>query len=420
MIAVRSFHRQRPMPMFAGTIRRNGHTTREELDEALTRASIRKFDQMTPRPQNLRKILQYSSSASNIKEMNSFLRDEYRIRCAERICMLEEKIPCFAEIPELNKVYIRHVTNFAEMSNHLPAEVDDFIPVVRSIVNRGKDYVSLMCKGMARLIHNHNHQQQGGKSEYNFDEMFVNKFMNEFLLNRIGSNVLMSQYLAVATGDDPPHPTSIVDPHCNVAAICRETAEKVRNLCLQETGFCPHIHVESHEFDHEHDFAFIPGVISYVIQELLKNSAQATAKKYKKETKEATKTTSLQEKENMTISVVICADKSRVMIHIGDRAGGIPFDHAQHIWSYLYSTKSTAGRLESRGATDLGGFGVGLPLSRLYASYLGGTINLVSLPGYGTHAYVFLPRLPENMVESVPIRATGWEANKSYNGEFIL
>jgi len=78
------------------------------------------------------------------------------------------------------------------------------------------------------------------------------------------------------------------------------------------------------------------------------------------------------------------------------------------------------GDLHSRGATDLGGFGVGLPLSRLYASYLGGTINLVSLPGHGTHAYVFLPRLPEKMIESVPNRATGWEANKSYNREFIL
>lgn len=29
------------------------------------------------------------------------------------------------------------------------------------------------------------------------------------------------------------------------------------------------------------------------------------------------------------------------------------------------------------------GYGIGLPLSRLHAKYLGGTLDLVSLPGFG-------------------------------------
>ena len=44
----------------------------------------------------------------------------------------------------------------------------------------------------------------------------------------------------------------------------------------------------------------------------------------------------------------------------------------------------------------------GLPLSRLYARYLGGALDLVSLPGYGTHAYVNLPRVQSQQVEVVP------------------
>jgi len=221
--------------------------------------------------------------------------------------MLEEKIPTFAEIPELEQVYTKHVTSFAEMSDHSPN--DDLIPVVLNIIERGRDMLPLMCKGMSNLIY---------KRGKNYSEDFVNKFMNEFLLNRIGSNVLMSQYLAVATGDKSPNPTSIVDPHCNVASICRQTAKAVQSLCYQETGFRPTITVESHELDKEHDFVFIPGVISYVVQEILKNSANATAQIYKERKK------TRRQFENSTISVVVCADESRVLIHIGDKAGGIP------------------------------------------------------------------------------------------------
>lgn len=187
-------------------------------------------------------------------------------------------------------------------------------------------------------------------------------------------------------------------------------------------------------------FAFIPGILSYILQELLKNSAVATARR--------------KSHQDATISVVICADERRVMIHIGDKGGGIPFDVGQHIWSYLYTTKTHHGSTstttssghqtliknktsgitknaasrdwknqratrETRSPTNLGGFGVGLPLSRLYASYLGGSINLVALPGYGTHAYVFLPRLPQNLVEVVPERAHHYDWHVT-NNEFVL
>jgi len=44
---------------------------------------------------------------------------------------------------------------------------------------------------------------------------------------------------------------------------------------------------------------------------------------------------------------------------------------------YLYSGSPTA----MAGLSF--GYGIGLPLSRLHAKYLGGSLDLVSLPGYG-------------------------------------
>jgi hypothetical protein len=39
------------------------------------------------------------------------------------------------------------------------------------------------------------------------------------------------------------------------------------------------------------------------------------------------------------------------------------------------------------------GFGVGLPLSRVYAKYFGGSLEILSMNGFGTDAYLFLNRV---------------------------
>merc|ERR1712054_521650 len=96
----------------------------------------------------------------------------------------------------------------------------------------------------------------------------------------------------------------------------------------------------------------------------------------------------------LPITIIVCADEYRVHIRINDRAGGIPFDVGEHVWSYFYSTtKRTADSTYGDEATELAGYGVGLPLSRLLAKYLGGNLRLVALPGYGTSVDIELKRV---------------------------
>lgn len=43
--------------------------------------------------------------------------------------------------------------------------------------------------------------------------------------------------------------------------------------------------------------------------------------------------------------------------------------------------------------SPLAGLGYGLPIARNYARYFGGELQIVSMEGYGTDGYIYLPRL---------------------------
>eukprot|EP00930_Biecheleria_cincta_P091294 TRINITY_DN80834_c0_g1_i1.p1 TRINITY_DN80834_c0_g1~~TRINITY_DN80834_c0_g1_i1.p1 ORF type:complete len:397 (-),score=52.37 TRINITY_DN80834_c0_g1_i1:74-1264(-) len=346
-------------------------------------AEIEAYGAMEPHPQSLGQVLTVLEPWRAAK----FLQTEYPIRCAERIQMIES-IPNWQSIPELADVHSRHQWAFSAMrSVERKPTLSKFTAVADDIVNGNKDVVALMAQAVHRLSN-----ERPGE----FDSAFVDRFLNDFLLNRIGSNFLMSQYLACVDENRPA--TGIIDPAVNVTAICRETAAEIAGICRHYTNRTPVIRIQTHDAEKRDsadlEFSFIPQIVSYVVQEILKNSCRATVEVVD----------SNDELAQRPIDIVICADKQRVMIHVSDRAGGIPFDVGQHVWSYLYTTadKDKTGYLA--------GHGVGLPISRLYTNYLGGALNLVSLPGFGTHAYIYFPRLASNLVEVVPDKDHSWSA----------
>lgn len=324
----------------------------------------------------------------NPQLLAEFLCQEMPIRFAERIRLIED-LPEWTQIPELVEVHNIQLTSFQAFRAMPLAEstcVSRFGALVEDVLDQESPTKNLMMAAAMKLRH-----LRGIVSFRDGPALGINKLLDDFLLNRLGCNMLMAQYVA-CTGPTP-RLTGIIHPQCDAVTICKKAALEVRRRCERAQGRSPEMNVTGYTTSGEvatsggaPGFSYIPGILMHVVRELLKNSAEETLNQAK----------SVEDLQNKPINVIVCADQRHVVIRITDRAKGIPLHAGTRIWSYLYAGRPTAMAGLSYG------HGIGLPLSRLHARYLGGSLDLVSLPGYGVDAYLNLPRVETDLVEVVP------------------
>jgi pyruvate dehydrogenase kinase 2/3/4 len=183
-------------------------------------------------------------------------------------------------------------------------------------------------------------------------------------------------------------------------------------------------------------FPYILSHLEYIIGELLRNSLQAVAERYKDSTSKPP-----------PIEVLICESPQHVIIRISDQGGGIPRDILPYLWSFTkgprsqtrlknlgkvpkmaatiqelrfsdpvahsepMGRKSEHGRPQDSSLTSLTSrppnlrLGMGLPMSRVYAEYWAGSLELHSLEGYGVDAFLQISKFG-NKNEQLSTRAS--------------
>ena len=155
-------------------------------------------------------------------------------------------------------------------------------------------------------------------------------------------------------------------------------------------------------------FNYVPGHLSHICFELLKNSLRAVVERYGPD----------RDDHFPPIKVIVVEGKEDITVKISDEGGGIPRSAIALIWTYMYTTMEGQNLDQDFQASDfrapMAGFGYGLPLSRLvrtcifrrsnctglltefqsqYARYFGGDLKLISIDGFGTDVYIHLNRL---------------------------
>ena len=222
---------------------------------------------------------------------------------------------------------------------------------------------------------------------------------------------------------------------CNAREVVEGCWERAKTLALAAFGaHCelPDMKIEGHL---DATFPYILSHLQYIVGELLRNSIQAVVGRQ-----------SGWPGKPAPIEVLICEAPQHVIIRISDQAGGIPKDILPDLWSFSKGPRSqtylknlrqvprmaatmqdlngpTAASVEGFSTTDTQGkrlsdtslssltsrppnlrLGMGLPMSRIYAEYWAGSLELHSLEGYGVDAFLQISKLG-NKNEQLTTRA---------------
>ncbi|OAA51988.1 kinase [Metarhizium rileyi] len=277
------------------------------------------------------------------------------------------------------------------------------------------------------------------------DPQDLDKFMNTILRSRISRRVIAEQHLSLTETFNSPYfsPGAKLSESdfigevfikCSAKDVITRCAKAVTALARSTNGPdvpIPDVNILGHL---DASFPYILSHIEYIVGELLRNSVQAVIEQHQKQPDPS--------RPPPPVEVTICEAQEHVIFRISDRGGGIPRPQLPYLWSFSKGPQS-AKRLENLGQVprmaatmeelhvedELGRadlkapaayqsslssltsrppnlrLGMGLPLSRVYAEYWAGSLNLHSLEGYGVDAFLQISRLG-NKNEQLVTRAS--------------
>lgn len=332
-----------------------------------------------------------------------FLHKELPVRLAHRVAELENLPLGLSSKQQVRQVRDWYVESYDEMKSFPPIEtVEDeqkFTHMIENVMNKHANVVPMIARGVLEL--KMELAQKNGSSVKNLEKTLghdlpeISQFLDGFYMSRIGIRMLIGQHVALKNVDatQKDH-IGLICTKMSPRDVVADAIEDARAICMRQYGDAPEVEVFGGE---NFTFAYVPGHLHQMLFELVKNSLRAVSDKY------------AESLDNPPpIRVVIAEGAEDVTIKISDEGGGIRRSGLARIWTYLYTTADSPlldmdgdTAMVQGGPVVLAGYGYGLPLSRLYARYFGGDLQVISMDGYGTDAYLHLNRLG-NVQEPLP------------------
>ncbi|XP_055513886.1 3-methyl-2-oxobutanoate dehydrogenase [lipoamide] kinase, mitochondrial [Leucoraja erinacea] len=344
------------------------------IDAAAEKASVR----LTPT------TMLYSGKSpdgSHILKSAKYLYKELPVRIAHRIKgfrSLPFIIGCNPTVLQVHELYIRAfqmASDFPPVTNVKTAA--QYGKLVQQLLDDHKDVVTMLAEGFKEC---RKHIQ---------DESLIRSFLDNTLTSRLGIRMLATHHLTLY--EDNPDFVGIICTRLSPKRIIEKWVDFARRLCEHQYGNSPRVRINGHVAAR---FPYLPMPLDYILPELLKNAMRATMESH------------LKTPYNVPDVVITIANNDiDFVIRISDRGGGIPHNIIGNVMNYHFTTAEETsqdsrtnafyGHLVSSGPQSgpMHGFGFGLPTSRAYAEYLGGTLSIQSLQGIGTDVYLRLKHI---------------------------
>ncbi|MBN3284894.1 PDK2 kinase, partial [Polyodon spathula] len=352
------------------------------------------FSKFSPSPLSIKQFLDFGSTNACEKTSFAFLRQELPVRLSnimKEINLLPDRLISTPSVLMLQSWYMQSlldILNFLDKSPDDHSALRDFTEALVKIRNRHNDVVPTMAQGVIE------YKEAFGQDPVTSQN--VQYFLNRFYMSRISIRMLINQHTLIFDGTtNPAHPNTIgsIDPSCEVAEVVRDAYESAKMLCDQYYLGSPKLEIEEINSNCQKEtisMVYVPSHLYHMLFELFKNAMRATV-----ETHESSPSLP-------PIKVMVALGGEDLSIKMSDRGGGVPLRKIERLFSYMYSTAPTP-QIGDFQQTPLAGFGYGLPISRLYARYFQGDLQLYSMEGYGTDAVIYLKALSTDSIEKLPV-----------------
>lgn len=202
---------------------------------------------------------------------------------------------------------------------------------------------------------------------------------------------LIGQYLQLRERATQPNMVGLINLKASPYEIAAQAIRDAAYICSRVHGDAPDVTIHGRT---DLTFPFVDSHVSYMLLELLKNSMRATIE-----------THGIDSMKPIRVIIADGEDNEDVVIKVSDEGGGIKRSNMHRVFSYLYTTADPSvvskmlathseDDLKDHGkASPLAGLGYGLPIARCYARCFEGDLILMSMEGYGTDSFIYLPRL---------------------------
>eukprot|EP00037_Helgoeca_nana_P021953 m.223173 g.223173 ORF g.223173 m.223173 type:complete len:408 (+) comp25836_c0_seq1:73-1296(+) len=362
-----------------------------------TVADVAVTARMKTRPLSVKQLYEFSANATpqSLLQSAQFLHLELPVRVAGRLIDFQ-KMPFLTGCnPDLRAVYELYSEAYVTLRKQRRVTSEDDLALFHQNLMTYLDDHQNVITMLARGVKASKTVLADTLSEP------LNGFLDRSISSRIGLRLLIENQVALAHQVEKGKNegvAGILHLQLSPAKTIAKMEEITRRMCHNRYGVAPKIKLHG---DTNTVFSYIPAHLEYILQELFKNAFRASVEQHR------------DSGVIPDVDITVCRNKDFMILRISDQGGGMSAEMLKKCWAWSFTTVDDddddgggannmfGGLTQSEPDGPLAGLGFGLPMTKLFSQYFGGSLEMIPMHGYGTDVYLTLKDLNSKSAGSI-------------------